>query len=761
MNKLVSGLSALWGWVDERLPVQRTWDVHMAKYYAPKNFNLWYYFGVLSLVVLVIQLLSGIWLLMFYEGTIDGAFTSVEYIMRDVHWGSYIRYMHSTGASAFFIVVYLHMFRALLYGSYRKPRELLWIIGMTIYLALMAEAFLGYVLPWGQMSFWGAQVIINLFGALPLGLGDPIVEWIRSDYLISGATLNKFMSLHAVAVPIILIILVFVHILALHEVGSNNPDGIEIKQNKDENGIPKDGIPFYPYYLPLHDLMPICIFLFVFCTIMFFFPEMGGYFLEHANFEQANPLKTPEHIAPVWYFTPFYSMLRAVTFDVGFITAKLGGFIAMGGAIAILFVLPWLDKAPVKSIRYKGKLTILLLLLFVAFFVILGVLGVKSPTASRTLLAQVGTVFYFAYFVAMPAWSDPGASAFVKRLLCWPFALAFLGLTFFDMTLLIPYGTADYMGVLVEHPNYIVGIITIALAILFFKLPDWSNKETYKRPPERVTMDNGLGFAGLIKGLIVVAILSVVPLMVVGAESEFECGEIPCETFEINSKDKASLQRGAKWYMNYCVGCHSTKYSRYERVANDLGIDHQVMLDNLVFGDEKIGDLMTTSMNKDQGKAWFGAPPPDLTLITRARSPEWVYTYLKNFYADNSRPLGVNNRVFKNVGMPHVLMELQGLSRCQPGPVQAANGGLKRDPLTRELILEGECGILSVAEEDAGSMSAEEFDQVAYDITNYLEYLSDPGKDKRHYLGFYVLLFIVILFVLVWLLNREYWRDIH
>ena len=760
MNKITSALSNLAGWVDERLPIQRTWDVHMAKYYAPKNLNFWYYFGVLSFVVLVIQLLSGIWLLMSYQGSSELAFSSVEYIMRDVPWGSYIRYMHSTGASAFFIVVYLHMFRALLYGSYRKPRELLWIVGMTIYLALMAEAFLGYVLPWGQMSFWGAQVIINLFGALPLGIGDPIVEWIRSDFLISGATLNKFMSLHAVAVPLVLIILVFVHILALHEVGSNNPDGIEIKKNKDENGIPKDGIPFFPYYLPLHDLMPICIFLFVFCTIMFFFPEMGGYFLEHANFEEANPLKTPTHIAPVWYFTPFYSMLRAVTFDIWFITAKLGGFIAMGGAIAILYVLPWIDKSPVKSIRYKGTMTLSLMLAFCAFFIILGILGVKSPTPARTLLAQVGTVFYFGYFIAMPAWSNPTGGMMFKRLLCWFFAVSFVVLAFVDMTSLLFYGSTNDMGSSVTHPSLVIGAVSLILAAVFFMLPKWSTTEKYGTPPDRVTMQ-GLGFGPFLKGVIVVAILTIIPVLAVGAESEFDCGSIQCDEIQIDSQNKASLQSGAKWYMNYCMGCHSTKYSRYERVADDLGIDHQVMLDNLIFDDVKIGQLMTTAMTKKQGKDWFGAPPPDLTLLTRARSPEWLYTYLRNFYADDSRPLGVNNRVFANVGMPHVLMELQGLPNCQPGPVKAANGGLKRDPLTRELILEGKCGQLDISDANSGSMSAEEFDKVAYDITNYMAYLSDPGKDKRHHLGFYVLLFIVILFILVWLLNREYWRDIH
>ena len=758
---LTQWMTGLWQWIDKRLPVQKAWDTHMAKYYAPKNLNFWYYFGVLSFVVLVIQLLSGIWLLMFYEGTVDGAFASIEYIMRDVPWGSYIRYMHSTGASAFFFVVYLHMFRGLLYGSYRAPRELIWILGMTIYLALMAEGFLGYVLPWGQMSYWGAQVIINLFGALPFGMGEPVVEWIRSDYLISGATLNKFMSLHAVALPIILLLLVVLHILALHEVGSNNPDGTEIKEHKDENGIPKDGIPFFPYYLPLHDLMPICIFLFVFCTIVFFFPEMGGYFIEYANFEEANPLKTPEHIAPVWYYTPFYSMLRAVTFDLGPIDAKLGGFMAMGAAIAILFILPWLDKAPVKSIRYKGKLSIAMLLLFAASFVILGILGVKSPTAGRTLLAQVTMVIYFAYFAAMPAWTNPTSSLLKRRLICWAYAFIFLILTFVDLTTLQFYGSTSQMGdSTIDHPSLAIGALTILLAFFFFKMPELAANENYQQPPERVTMQ-GLGFGPFFKGLIVVAILVMAPVLAVGAEGKFDCGTITCDKVKIDAGDKASLQRGAKWYMNYCFGCHATRYSRYERVADDLGIDHQVILDNLIFGDEKIGDLMNNAMTKDQGSQWFGAPPPDLSLVTRARSADWLYTYLRNFYADDSRPLGVNNRVFPNVGMPHAMLELQGLPRCQPGPALAANGGVKRDPITREPILEGACGMLTVDSSEQGSMSAEAYDEAVRDITNYLAYVADPIKEEREHLGIYVLLFVTFLFFLVWLLNREYWRDIH
>ena len=321
----------------------------------------------------------------------------VEYIMRDVDYGSIIRYMHSTGASAFFMVVYLHMFRGLLYGSYKQPRELVWVFGMLIFFALMAEAFLGYVLPWGQMSYWGAQVIVSLFGAIPV-VGEDLVQWIRGDYLISGATLNRFFALHVVAVPMILIALVVMHLLALHEVGSNNPDGVDIKKYKDENGIPLDGIPFHPYYT-VHDIVGIVVFLILFSFVIFFMPEMGGLFLEPPNFEEANPLKTPEHIAPVWYFTPFYSVLRAVP-------DKLFGFIAFGGSVAVLFLLPWLDRSPVKSIRYKGKFSIAALLIFVAAFLVLGYLGVQAPNDERTALARICSVIYFAFFIGMPIWTS-------------------------------------------------------------------------------------------------------------------------------------------------------------------------------------------------------------------------------------------------------------------------------------------------------------------------------------------------------------------
>ncbi len=385
------------GWVDARFPATETYEYHMSKYYAPKNFNFWYFFGVLSMIVLVNQLVTGIWLTMSYNPSGEGAFDSVEYIMRDVEYGWLLRYMHSTGASAFFVVVYLHMFRGLLYGSYKKPRELVWLFGMAIYLALMAEGFFGYLLPWGNMSYWGAQVILNLVGAVPL-VGDDLVTWVRGDFLISGITLNRFFALHVVAIPLVLVALVFMHLVALHHVGSNNPDGVDIKKVKDENGIPLDGIPFHPYYT-VHDLVGIVVFLAVFAAVIFFFPDGGGYFLEKPNFEPANGLKTPPHIAPVWYYTPFYAILRAVP-------SKLGGVIAMGASIAVLFVLPWLDKSPVKSIKYKGTQSKIWLAIFVVSFLGLGYLGATPSDPIKTVFAQILSVTYFLFFLLMPFYTS-------------------------------------------------------------------------------------------------------------------------------------------------------------------------------------------------------------------------------------------------------------------------------------------------------------------------------------------------------------------
>lgn len=387
-------------WIDDRLPVTETYEKHMSKYYAPKNFNFWYYFGILATVVLAMQLLTGLWLTMSYNPTGEGAFASIEYIMRDVEYGWLLRYLHSTGASAFFLIVYAHMFRGMMYGSYQKPRELIWLFGMAIYLLLMTEGFLGYLLPWGNLAYWAAQVIVSLASVIPV-VGEDIAIWVRGDYLMSGITLNRFFALHVFAVPLILLALVVLHFLALHEVGSNNPDGVDIKKHKDAEGRPLDGIPFHPYYT-VHDLVAIVVFLFIFCIVVFFFPEGGGYFLEAPNFEMADPLKTPDHIVPVWYFTPFYAMLRAVTFPLFGLEAKLWGLVIMAGAIAILFVLPWLDRSPVKSIRYKGLASKIFLGLFVISFLILGYLGTVPPTPGVTALAQACTAIYFGYFLLMP-----------------------------------------------------------------------------------------------------------------------------------------------------------------------------------------------------------------------------------------------------------------------------------------------------------------------------------------------------------------------
>jgi ubiquinol-cytochrome c reductase cytochrome b subunit len=388
----MSRASNLLSWIDERIPLSNTWDKHVGKYYAPKNFNFWYYFGSLALLVLVIQIVTGVFLTMNYKADGDLAFKSVEYIMRDVNWGWLIRYMHSTGASMFFVVVYLHMMRAIMYGSYKKPRELLWIFGMLIYLVLMAEAFMGYLLPWGQMSFWGAQVIISLFGAIPF-VGDAVTLWLKGDYVVSDATLNRFFALHVIAMPLVLIGLVFVHIVALHEVGSNNPDGIDIKKNKDADGKPVDGIPFHPYYT-VKDLVGVVVFFIVFFAIVFFAPEMGGYFLEHANYVPADPLKTPEHIAPVWYFTPFYAILRAVP-------DQFWGVIAMFAAIAVLFFLPWIDRGPVRSVRYRSTAYKVILTLFVVSFVVLGYYGIQPVTPVGTVVSRLCALMYFGFFIAL------------------------------------------------------------------------------------------------------------------------------------------------------------------------------------------------------------------------------------------------------------------------------------------------------------------------------------------------------------------------
>ncbi len=387
-------------WIDVRFPLTKVWEEHLAKYYAPRNFNFWYYFGSLALLVLVIQIITGIVLAMHYKPDARLAFASVEYIMRDVPWGWLMRYLHSTGASAFFVVVYLHMFRGLLYGSHRNPRELIWIIGMLIFIALMAESFMGYLLPWGNMSYWGAQVIISLFDAIPL-IGPTLAEWIRGDFVVSDATLNRFFSLHVAAVPLALVGLVYVHIVALHKVGSNNPDGIDIKKHKGADGVPLDGIPFHPYYT-VKDMVGVTVFLMLFAAVIFFAPEMGGWFLEHDNFVPANILQTPPEIKPLWYFTPYYSILRANTVNFLWIPAKLWGVFFMGLSLVLFFFLPWLDRSPVKSIRYRGWIFKTALTVFAISFVTLGYVGTKPPEGLYKTLAQVCTVLYFAFFFLMP-----------------------------------------------------------------------------------------------------------------------------------------------------------------------------------------------------------------------------------------------------------------------------------------------------------------------------------------------------------------------
>lgn len=669
---LVGALIGLRDWTDARLPIMTAWKKHMSEYYAPSNFNFWYFFGVLSMVVLVIQLLSGIWLTMNYTASAEAAFASVEYIMRDVDYGWILRYIHSTGASAFFAVVYMHMFRGMMYGSYQKPRELIWVFGMAIYLVLMMEGFLGYVLPWGQMSYWGANVIVSLAGAIPV-IGDDLLVWVRGDYLISGATLNRFFALHVVALPIVLIALVVLHILALHEVGSNNPDGVDIKKHKGPDGVPLDGVPFHPYYTLYHDLGGIILFLFVFCAILFFAPEMGGYFLEVANFQEADSLKTPEHVPPVWYYTPFYSMLRAVTYPLFGIDAKFWGMLVMFGAIAILFVLPWLDKSPVKSMRYKGTFSRIALLSFVVAFLILGVLGTQSVSPAKTLLAQMMTLVYFGYFFAMP----------------W-----------------------------------------------------YTRAETTSTPPERVT-GRFISIPQLIGSLLLIAALVVIPLMLTNTAHASEASNVALDHVETSFEDKASLQRGWGTYMNYCAGCHELGYARYARTAEDLELDPQLVEANMIFDDASIGDLMTNAMSDDDSKVWFGAAPPDLTLIGRVRKPDWLYTYMRSFYNDPSRPLGANNTLYANVGMPNVLHGLQGDVICDDHGTN--------DPT--------QCELSHV--EGTGSQTPAEFDQTVADLVNFLYYIGEPVRAKRQSIGVWVLLFLGLLYILVFFMSREFSKDYH
>ena len=402
-------MARLMEWVDERFPATKVWEEHVSKYYTPKNFNFWYYFGSLLMLGMVLQIVTGILLTMHYKPDSSLAFASVEYIMRDVPAGWFIRYLHSVGASMLFLAIYLHMFRAMLYGSYKGPRELIWILGMILYIAMMAEAFFGYLLPWGNMSYWGAQVIISLFGAIPV-VGEGLAEWIRGDFVISDATLNRFFAFHVILLPLLLALLVYLHIVALHKTGSNNPDGVEIKKQKDDKGVPLDGIPFHPYYT-VKDIFGAAVFMAIFLAIVFFAPELSGWFLEKDNFEPANILQTPPDIVPLWYLTPYYSILRAVTFEWLPGGAKLWGVMAMGLAIVLFFFLPWLDRSKVKSIRYRGWMYKTMLALFAVTFVMLGYLGTKNPGHieliwfKNLVWAQIGLAIYFAFFLLMPIYT--------------------------------------------------------------------------------------------------------------------------------------------------------------------------------------------------------------------------------------------------------------------------------------------------------------------------------------------------------------------
>jgi ubiquinol-cytochrome c reductase cytochrome b subunit len=462
-DKIQGGLL---GWIDARFPLSQLWNEHLARYYAPRNFNFWYYFGSLAILMLVLQIVTGIFLTMFYKPDAQTAFASVEYIMRDVEWGWLIRYLHSTGASFFFIVIYFHMFRALLYGSYKGPRELIWIFGVLIYLVMMAEAFMGYLLPWGQMSYWGAQVIVNLFATIPY-IGPDLVTWIRGDFLVSDATLNRFFALHVVALPMALLGLVLLHIIALHEVGSNNPDGVEIKKLKDANGVPLDGIPFHPYYT-VKDLVGVVVFLIAFSAVVFFAPEMGGYFLEHANFSPANALVTPDHIAPVWYFTSFYTILRSVP-------DPFLGVLAMGAAVVILFFVPWLDRNPVKSVRYRAFAHRVNLGVLVVTFVVLGYLGVQSVSPLYSEIGLRFSMMYFLFFWLL--W-------FMSRQRTFLFSIAsfaaIVGLyTLYDLTRI---GTGDPLLIVLLW--FVPTLYLLVTMVLPHYVPDFGRD----RPvPERVT----------------------------------------------------------------------------------------------------------------------------------------------------------------------------------------------------------------------------------------------------------------------------------
>ena len=465
MSNNTESTSGVIGWIDARRPILSFIKNHLTNYYAPKNFNFWYFFGSLAFLVLFLQIVTGIFLAMHYKPDAQMAFDSVEFIMRDVNMGWLIRYMHSTGASAFFIIIYLHMFRALMYGSFKKPRELIWLFGVFIYLALMAEAFMGYLLPWGQMSFWGAQVIINLFSTIPF-IGEDLAIWIRGDFAISDPTLTRFFALHIVAVPMLLLLLVLLHLAALHTVGSNNPDGVEIKDHKDKNGVPLDGVPFHPYYT-IKDMVGMGVFLFIFSIVVFYAPEMGGYFLEHANFVPANALVTPEHIAPVWYFTPFYSILRAIP-DPQF------GALAMLLSIIVLFFLPWIDTNPIKSIRYRSTLFKVNLFIFVIAFMILGWLGVKAVTPLYSELALRFSQVYFLFFILLYFYSSSR-----NKIFSYIFTATILGIIFIYDFFRLAGADLTYLS---------VGFLSLVLYVIFmFMSPIFTKLNSEKQVPSRVT----------------------------------------------------------------------------------------------------------------------------------------------------------------------------------------------------------------------------------------------------------------------------------
>ncbi|MBI3562700.1 MAG: cytochrome bc complex cytochrome b subunit [Gammaproteobacteria bacterium] len=466
-------LQALLGWVDARFPLTQMWKEHLSEYYAPKNFNFWYYFGSLALLVLVLQIVTGIFLTMNYKPDAAVAFASVEGIMRDVNWGYLIRYMHSTGASAFFIVVYLHMYRGVMYGSFKKPRELIWILGVFIYVALMAEAFMGYLLPWGQMSYWGAQVIVNLFGAIPY-IGNDLAVWIRGDFVVDDATLNRFFAFHVIAVPLVLLVLVVMHILALHEVGSNNPDGVEIKKHKDANGKPLDGIAFHPYYT-VKDIVGVVAFLIIFSVIMFFMPEGGGLFLEPDNFVPANPLSTPEHIKPLWYFTPFYAILRAIP---PMFESQFPGVIAMGVSIVVLFFLPWIDRHPVKSIRYREPIYTLALMIFIVTFVALAWLGMQPALPYLSELAFRCSELYFSFFIVLAIYSQARSKNYY---ITWLVALA-AAVILMDLPRYI--GASGDKQILIRYSIFIPLIYFVITLWLPTTAAKWTTSKTV---PDRVT----------------------------------------------------------------------------------------------------------------------------------------------------------------------------------------------------------------------------------------------------------------------------------